>query len=430
MRSVAGSVNRSVSGLSSQIADRVSATVHTRSRTKTSASVRAPRQSRSTLRGVKGTWGGKNKDTGRGLPSSVSSSRQQQSAQSQPQRGTHQLFGVPLAELMARQATEKSLNPCHIPLPVNKLIEHVIIRGGREEGMLRIAASRDETDHIKQLLNNNKPVDLYAVNIHAIGDLLKSFIRDIPGGLLDSSKWDRWMAIAELESAEERSSQCKEVILELEHNNRALITVLFNMLHEMLRYERYTRMDANNLSKVFAPNVLQSADNMAALASIPKVAAIVATLITHYETIFRELKVQHPLVVTIDAKKAAALRPASKRALRSVPAVPTPAKKEIVAAVDIAPVDVPASSGIESAPQPPLKKQRSEGVVHQPMRKTTTPPVELARSNTYAGFHVEGAENEGGNSPRKASSVSMVKRGPANALGPMAMAQMNNLRDL
>jgi hypothetical protein len=124
-------------------------------------------------------------------------------------RGSHQIFGEPLDRVMMPQEDSEETKQFHVPVFVNKALEHLRIRGVREEGMLRIAASREETIMLKNQLNNNVPVDLYATSIHAIGDLLKAFVRELPGSLLDQAFYDRWMAIGDLESVTDRASQIK-----------------------------------------------------------------------------------------------------------------------------------------------------------------------------------------------------------------------------
>jgi len=249
-----------------------------------------------------------------------------------------------------------------VPILLNKLIEHLQVRGCKEEGVLRLAASREEVDMLKEQLERDAAApDLYATGIHVIGDVLKHFVRELPGSLFDSSKWDRWMAIAEVEKADQRAKLCKALLLELEHSNRAFITVLFHMMTLVVQKRKQTKMDAVNLSRVMAPNFLRDPDPVREYAAIPKVSVIVETMITHYAVVFREMGLQYRVVDTINYRKAAQSRPLAKGKgkLRSAPP-PPPAQ-----------VVVPAA--------PPLKKQKSEIMCD----KTIVPPLKRSKTESF-----------------------------------------------
>jgi len=279
-----------------------------------------------------------------------------------------QLFGVPLQILMERQQhavqvvqsdeNRKVATMC-VPILVNKLIEHLQVRGCKEEGVLRLAASREEVDKLKEQLERDAAApDLYATGIHVIGDVLKHFVRELPDSLFDSSKWDRWMAIAKVEKSDQRAKQCKELLLELEHSSRALITVLFHMMTLVVQKKKQTKMDAVNLSRVMAPNLLRDPDPVREYEAIPKVSIIVETMITHYAVVFREMSLQYRIVDTINYRKAAQSRPLAKGKgkLRSAPPPPP-----VVAAA------------------PPLKKQKSEIMCD----KTIVPPLKRSKTESF-----------------------------------------------
>jgi hypothetical protein len=286
-----------------------------------------------------------------------------------------QLFGVALHVLMERQQqaaqavksdeNQRGAGMC-VPILVNKLVEHLQVRGCKEEGVLRLAASREDTEKLKQQLEHDVTApDLYATSIHVIGDVLKHFIRELPNSLFDASKWDRWMAIAEVEKAEERAKQCKGLLLELEHSNRAFITVLFHLMALMVQKKKLTKMDAVNLSRVMAPNLLRDPDPVREYSAIPKVSIIVETMITHYAVVFREMDLQYRIVNTINYRKAAQSRPSKKgavAAMRSAPPPPPAAKASATAAL-----------------APPLKKQRSEMAVD----KAQVPPLKRSKTESF-----------------------------------------------
>lgn len=208
--------------------------------------------------------------------------------------------------------------------------------------------------------------------------------------------------------------------MDLDRHRRAFVAVLFGGLSVLLKYQQYTRMTANGLARVFAPNVLDApspgGDNMDQFKIIGRITTVLETMLTQYESIFKELSEQYPIIQSISEKKAADLRSKHKRAThRAVPAVPAPVVKEKV---------TPMVSSSDETIVRAVKKQKSELLLPVLALKTS---ANLVRCNTYAaGFQapVDGDENTDGNSPRK-TIVSASKRGPAAALNVMTDLTVN-----
>ncbi len=275
----------------------------------------------------------------------------------------------------SREEDRKVANMC-VPIVVNKLIEHLQIRGCKEEGVLRLAASREESYRVKQqLCDGCQAPDLYGVGVHVIGDVLKHFVREVPNSLLDKSKWDRWMAIADLENADVRAKQCKALLLELDHTNRALVTVLFHLMTLIVQKAKYTKMDANNLARVMAPNLLRDDDPLKECSAMSKIILLVETMITHFGLVFREMGMQYRVVNTINHKKAAQGRSngKSKSVMRSAPPPPPAQQKASVA--------------------PPLKKQKSEAVAYMALRSSKKDVPAMQRSKTESLIESENRSN-------------------------------------
>ncbi len=411
---------------------------------KSSVTLRAPKESRSTLRsaGMLGTWGGKSAKQAAAsvaaLSSHSSAGAGTSGASGAPARNTEtQVFGMPLHVLMERQERllkqasesasdedQQKLRQLAVPLVVNKMVEHLMVRGVKEEGFLRLAASREETDNFKALMNSGSQVDFYKASVNAIGDLLKSFVREVPGSLFEASKLDRWLAIADLEAPQVRAQQCKNLLLELDHNNRAFITILFKLLKQVnfdflfdcsviqnvlffkvVINKATNKMDGNNVARVLAPNILTAENDIASMTMIPKVATIVETLLSHHDFIFKELDVQYrvcicssvcifcfaesllQLVNTIGTKRAASTRSkeTTKKAratLRGAPAPPAAAPAPVEKPEPVA-VKLAAEPAAAVAKQPALKKQKSEASSTAFARvKKEEPVAPMKRSKT------------------------------------------------
>lgn len=149
------------------------------------------------------------------------------------------------------------------------------------------------------------PMSRYKPSIHCVGDLLKSFVRELPNSLFDLTRLKDWMEVADVESLNLRARRCKAIVDTLDVHRRAVITVLFTFLHEVARFSKHSRMDAANLARVFAPNVLaqpndEKFDPIKEMIVIPKVTTIVETMVQCYDVVFCELKNKYCLLRTIE----------------------------------------------------------------------------------------------------------------------------------
>lgn len=147
--------------------------------------------------------------------------------------------------------------------------------------------------------------DSYKPSIHCVGDLLKSFVRELPNSLFDLARMKEWMEAADIESLNMRARRCKAIVDSLDVHRRAVITVLFTFLHEVARFSKHSRMDASNLARVFAPNVLaqpndEKFDPIKEMIVIPKVTTIVETMVQSYDVVFCDLKNKFCLLRTIE----------------------------------------------------------------------------------------------------------------------------------
>lgn len=329
-----------------------------------------------------------------------------------PSHPGKRMFGVALEDLMERQSKIAHSTEFHIPIFLNKVVEHLQFRAVRTEGILRVAGGKEETNNIKAKLNAGESVDLYRINVHVLVDLLKSFIRELPGDLLDGTKMDKWVALADIEDNSRRAIQIKSLILELDRYRKAVLTVLLTLFHEVTRNFEFTKMDTSNVARCFAPNLLDK--SMAELSpsvqmhSTFKITTVVETMLCKYDFIFRELQAQYRLVKTINFVNAASKREGTARiksSLRSVP--PTPPSQSVESKTAAMPEEEVKSVTMvltdkleESAEQkkteegeaaterkkpegPEFKRMKSEQEVFRQRFRLATPPLTRATTASF-----------------------------------------------
>jgi len=213
--------------------------------------------------------------------------------------------------LMNRTHGNPETQRFHIPCMMNKMLEHLQVRGKCEDGILRIAGSREEADTAKRQFDSGNAVDLYNTPIHVIGDLIKSFIREIPGSLFDIRRLDDWLALAGIESLADRTDAIAKLVSKLDAPRRALICVLFSVLFDLTKSSVANRMTCDNMAKVITPTVMAlhdcTFDQHKIFAALNLLTGIVETMIEHHAMVFGA-KPHYTLQFTINMQKASKLR--------------------------------------------------------------------------------------------------------------------------
>ncbi|KAG7270447.1 hypothetical protein CRUP_022760, partial [Coryphaenoides rupestris] len=83
------------------------------------------------------------------------------------------------------------------------------------------------------------------------------FLKELPGSLLVSDLYDRWVKALDAAEGQQRSSQIKSVLAELPVHNRLLLQQLLAVLRRILEHSDTNKMDAHNLAVCIAPTLLQ-----------------------------------------------------------------------------------------------------------------------------------------------------------------------------
>ncbi len=94
------------------------------------------------------------------MPSDAASTAAMMPVAPAPVPESTRLFGMSLDVLMTRQAGVQNAEKFTVPVALNKMLEHLTITGTYVEGLLRMAASKEDTEALKYELNMGRPVDL------------------------------------------------------------------------------------------------------------------------------------------------------------------------------------------------------------------------------------------------------------------------------
>lgn len=159
------------------------------------------------------------------------------------------LFGQPLCKICPDEHS--------LPKPLTEALLLLRKRGPSTEGVFRKPCNNKNMRDIREQLNNGLEVDMEVQPVVLLVGLLKSFLKELPGSLLVSQLYDKWMAALDNEDAQQRALGIKKVVDDLPGPNKLLLQHLVCVLHHILQNADANKMDAYNLAVCIAPTLLQ-----------------------------------------------------------------------------------------------------------------------------------------------------------------------------
>lgn len=163
-----------------------------------------------------------------------------------------QLFGEPLHKICP--------DDCSLPKPVTELLVLLRKKGPSTEGVFRKPCNSKSMKDIREQLNSGGSVDMGDLPVVLLVGLLKSFLKELPGSLLRSDYYDKWMAALDIEDTQQRTLEITKVVDDLPGLNRLLLQHLICVFHHILESADINKMDAYNLAVCIGPTLLQLDD--------------------------------------------------------------------------------------------------------------------------------------------------------------------------
>ncbi|XP_069030064.1 T cell activation RhoGTPase activating protein b isoform X1 [Embiotoca jacksoni] len=160
-----------------------------------------------------------------------------------------QLFGQPLRKI--------SPDDCSLPKTVTELLVLLRKRGPSTEGVFRKPCNSKNMKEIREHLNSGAEVDMEGLPVNLLVGLLKSFLKELPGSLLVSELYDKWMVALDNKDTQQRAVEITKVVEDLPRPNKLLLQHLICVLHHILESADVNKMDAYNLAVCIGPTLLQ-----------------------------------------------------------------------------------------------------------------------------------------------------------------------------
>ncbi|XP_078170075.1 rho GTPase-activating protein 1-like [Carex rostrata] len=163
------------------------------------------------------------------------------------------VFGVSVESMQCSLDSRGNSVPKVLLLLQNKLYA----QGGlKAEGIFRIAADNSQEEFVRGLLNRGILPD--NMDVHCLSGLIKSWFRELPGGLLDSLSPYQVMQCKSEEDA-------TRLVAMLPTVKAALLDWAVNLMADVVEEHHVNKMSARNVAMVFAPNMTQMLDPLTAL---------------------------------------------------------------------------------------------------------------------------------------------------------------------
>lgn len=204
---------------------------------------------------------------------------------------TRPIFGVALADQMARDMVE-------VPPILEKCAEAIEAIGLQNMGIYRLSGTTSKVQKLKNKFDLDwKLVDLLndeAINdINIVAGCLKLWFRELPEPLMTWELYQGFIEAARLENDRMRHIRMHERVNDLPDANYATLKYLMGHLDKIKNQENHNQMGASNLAIVFGPTLLSPPPPIAGIASpsdgledMSSQCLVIQVILERYEAIF------------------------------------------------------------------------------------------------------------------------------------------------
>jgi len=200
------------------------------------------------------------------------------------------VFGVELDILVKRSDTVDG-----IPGIVKILTDHLRLERCRREGIFRVSGNTGQINSLKEKYNQGIYEDLFQVNYHVISNLFKIFQRELPVPLVTYSLYQPLLNIAsqitDEASIAKTVPQIKKHLLTIPVTYLTVLHYVIIFLKDIASYSEITKMGVDNLSIVFASNIIRpEQETESGQFVLGKLESIIIIMINHVDDLFEKPK--------------------------------------------------------------------------------------------------------------------------------------------
>jgi len=165
------------------------------------------------------------------------------------------MFGCELWD----QVVKEHRGPDTIPIIVEKCIRYLTANGLTEPGIFRLPGRTSRVEELRESFNRGEDPDISdEKEVHAVGSLLKRYLRELPNPLLSAERFSAFNSAADVyeHNPEEGLLVIKQLIRDLPVCNAVLLKAMCEFLSKVAAHSDENKMDTGNLAVVFSPGFL------------------------------------------------------------------------------------------------------------------------------------------------------------------------------
>jgi hypothetical protein len=170
------------------------------------------------------------------------------------------VFGVSLNALVRRDQQVTGEDTSLVPLLVQGILDELISRGAKEEGILRIPGNKQKTETLYHETEQNfysKSEKVFSLikraAVHDLSALLKRWLRELPQPLLANDLVHLIYQTHALTVTDQRKALSILCLL-LPHENRNTLRELLNFFKMVVDMQNFNKMSIHNVSTIIAPS--------------------------------------------------------------------------------------------------------------------------------------------------------------------------------
>jgi len=169
-------------------------------------------------------------------------------------------FGCTLEQLMEKEQKDLGTN-IKVPRMVTQMLLAVDrLNGKTTEGLFRIGAKTTDIQDLREQVENGDYKCAAVTSPHVPAALLKQWLRELKSPIVPFNLYDECIKIVEDKNEITRATTLFSVINRIPSINKAILLEISKFLRDYSQEEvvKVTKMNLDNLSMVFAPNILRN----------------------------------------------------------------------------------------------------------------------------------------------------------------------------
>ena len=151
-----------------------------------------------------------------------------------------------------------------------------------QEGLFRKSASSSQLDDLKKSFEQGAEAihDIDNKDIDLIAAALKAYFRDLPEPLFPSRFYTEFMDMPNIPNVKQRIEAISAISQKLDPDTVVFANHVLSFLKEVSYSKEQNKMDTQNLSVVFGPNLIRPAKNSSTIETITDIPKVIQ--VTHY----------------------------------------------------------------------------------------------------------------------------------------------------